>query len=261
MSSLGTILRLRRLEGPEGRLFLLALDHGLPAGPLPGLEDPMALLRLLRGSPLTGTIVNPGIASRLPVADGPWPPMVIHLSAGTLLGSHPSSKVLACSVERAIRLGADAVSAQVGFGDAAEGRMLADAGSVVDEASRFGLPVLIMAYPSGAPAGAAPSDDVRHAARAAAELGADLVQVPHPGSRESVRAVVRGCPAPVLVAGGPRAASSERFLDEVEAALAGGAAGVVVGRNLFEHPDPTSLARRIGEIVFAGAAPIQVAGA
>ncbi len=258
MLPLGTARRLRRLGGPRGRSFLLALDHGLPAGSLPGLENPRLLVRALQGSPLTGILVNPGLVSHIIPETGVSPPLVVNLSAGTLLGTHPASKVLACSVDHALRLGADALAVQIGFGDAGEERMLADAGSVVDDASRYGLPVLVMAYPPGATAGEAALDAVRHAARAAAELGADLVQVPHPGSPEAVRGIVRGCPAPVLIAGGPRSGSTEGFLDAVDAAIAGGAVGVVVGRNLFQHPDPASLARRIGEIVFADAPRISV---
>lgn len=261
MSSLGTQLRLRRPRNSQGRFLLLALDHGLPAGPLPGLEDPRLLLRALQDAPLTGVVVNPGLVPHLVSRDTPLPPLVVHVSAGTLLGRPPSSKVPACSVECALALGADAVSVQIGFGDPEEGRMLGDAGHVVDEASRYGLPVLVMAYPPGSVTGTAAPDDVRHAARAAAELGADLVQVPHPGAAEDVRAVVRGCPAPVLVAGGPRSASPEALLDAAAAALAGGAAGLVVGRNLFQHPDPASFARRLGEVVSSQAPRIEIASA
>lgn len=256
MSSLGTPRRLRRLRGPQGRFFLLALDHGLPAGPLPGIENPAALLLDLRGAPITGAIVNPGMVGHIP-EDSPGG-LVVHVSAGTFLGSAPTSKVLVSSVERALGLGADAVSVQVHFGDPEEERMLSDAGSVVDAASRFGLPVLVMAHPPGTLPGRADHESTRHAARAAAELGADVVQVPHPGDEDRVRAIVRGCPAPVVIAGGARSASPDAFLDSVRTALAGGAAGMSVGRNLFQHPEPASFARRIGAILFGESALIPV---
>src|SRR5512136_1881052 len=107
MSSLGTPRRLRRLGGPRGRFFFLALDHGLPAGPLPGIEDLPSFVRTLADAPFTGVIVNPGMALRLPAE----PPrgLIVHLSAGTLLGTAPTSKVLMGSVERALSLGADAI--------------------------------------------------------------------------------------------------------------------------------------------------------
>ena len=251
MTSPGISRRLRRLQGPGGRVFLLAADHGLPAGPLPGLEDPAQVLRRLADSPVTGFLLNPGIVRFLP--EGARGALVVHLSAGTLLSTSPSSKVLAARVTRAVALGADAVSVQVHFGDPEEGRMLADAGSVVDGAGGFGLPVLVMAYPPGATMGAAGLEPTRHAARAAAELGADLVQVPHPGTADGVRAVVRGCPVPVVVTGGPRSPTPDAFLDSVRAAVSGGAMGVAVGRNVFQHPHPAEFANAIGDVLFRGA--------
>jgi len=93
-----------------------------------------------------------------------------------------------------------------------------------------------------------------HAARAAAELRARIVQTPYTGTPETFREVVRGCPVPLLVAGGPRASPPETFLETVRGAIAAGAAGVSAGRNLFQHPDPAALATRVGEILF-GPAP------
>ena len=249
MSSLGVSRRVRRLEGPGGRFFFLALDHGLPAGPLPGIEEPRSLASRLRPAPITGVIANPGMVRHLGAA---IPALVVHLSAGTRLGAHPTSKVLSSTVERGLALGADAVSAQVHFGDPQQDRMLSDAGAVVDAAGDVGLPVLLMAHPPAS----APVDvgAARHAARAAAELRARIVQIPYTGTPKTFREVVRGCPVPLLIAGGPRASPPEAFLETVRGAIAAGAAGVSAGRNLFQHPDPAALATRVGEILF-GPAP------
>ncbi len=251
MASTGIHRRLRRLQGSEGRFLLLALDHGLPAGPLPGIEDPRPVVEALRGTPVTGVIANPGIARLLPPAAAP--PLIVHLSAGTLLGTAPTSKVLAASPERALALGAEAVSAQIYFGAPAEERMVAEVGKLIDDASRLGLPTLVMAYPP--PDRAGDVDVSRRSARAAAELRAAFVQTPYTGSIESFREVVRGCPAPVIVTGGPKASSPEAFLESVRGAMNAGAAGVAAGRNLFQDPDPRRMAARIGGIVFGAAGP------
>lgn len=255
MALLGIEARRRRLEGPSGRYFLLALDHGLPAGPLSGIENPARLLRSLRGSSVSGVIANSGLVRFLaPEIHGG---LVVHLSAGTVLGLRPTSKVLASSVERAVRAGADAVSVQVHFGDPTEDRMLSDAGGVVEQAHGLGVPVLIMAYPpSEAGHGSEDLEAARHAARAAVELGADLVQTNFAGPAERVREIVRGCPAPLLLAGGPKAASPEAFLESVRAGIAARAAGVTVGRNLFQHPDHRGFAERIGAAVFGASTEI-----
>src|SRR3990170_4797384 len=147
MHSPGIQARLRRLEGPNGHLFLLALDHGLPAGPLPGLEAPGRVLRRIRGAAVTGLIANPGIVAHIAPELDPRCGLVVHLSAGTLLGARPTAKVLAALPDRAVSLGADAVSVQIHFDGPAEDRMLADAGRVVDAATELGLPVLGMAHP------------------------------------------------------------------------------------------------------------------
>ncbi len=259
MPSLGTDRRIRRLQGDGGRFLLLAADHGLPAGPIPGLEDPAGLFAALPSPPVTGIIANPGIARVFPPESRAG--LVVHLSSGTLLSRRPTLKVLSASVARAVRLGGDAVSVQIPFGDPAEDRMLSDAGSVVDEADGLGIPVLIMAYPQGSSDGAAGTDAIRHVARAAAELGAAVVQVPHPGSESAVRSIVRGCPVPVLTTGGPRAAAPIVFLDAVRAALAGGAAGISVGRNLFQHPRPSEFARQVGELLFGPSLELEIPGA
>lgn len=259
MSLSGISRRLRRLHGGRGRFLLVALDHGLPAGPIPGLEDPVATVAALDAAPVTGLILTPGIARAVPIH--PSRGLVVHLSAGTLLASRPTSKVLVTGVERALSLGADAVSVQIHFGDATENRMLSDAGSVVDAAGSFGVPVLLMAYPPGAVAGTASAEAIAHAARAAAELGADLVQIPSPGTADRMRLVAGGCPVPVIVAGGPRAASPAAFLDSVREALEGGAAGVSVGRNLFQHPDPAAFAQEVGDILFGERPRIAIAEA
>jgi fructose-bisphosphate aldolase / 2-amino-3,7-dideoxy-D-threo-hept-6-ulosonate synthase len=244
MASTGLSRRLRRLEGPTGRFLLAALDHGVPAGPLPGIESPAEFAEKLPSPPIGGIVANPGIVRFLGhVAERVG--LVVHLSAGTTLARDPTSKVLSRMPGDAFALGADAVSLQIQFGGASEVRMLEDAGLAADEAGTLGLPLIVMAYATGG------EDATRHAVRAAAELHAQLVQTHYTGSLETFRAVVRGCPVPVLVAGGPVAASPEEFLKLVRDAMTAGAAGVSVGRNLFQHPDPAAFARQIGEVVFS----------
>src|SRR3970282_150431 len=127
--------------------------------------------RALRGAPVTGLIANPGLVRRLPREVLPPKGLVVHLSAGTVLGADPTSKVLAARLEDAADLGAvagsvhapfraaapegaaargaDAVGVQVHFGSDHEDVMLASAGRVADDARALGLPVLVMAYPMG----------------------------------------------------------------------------------------------------------------
>ena len=243
--------RLRRLLGPNGRAFLIALEHGIPAGPIPGLERPREILEQVRGAPETGIIANPGMVRHLPADIIAGRALVVHLSAGTLLGSSPTTKVLVATVERAVALGADAVAVQIHFGDAAEDRMVADAARVADEAHALGIPTLAMAYDSRlARTTSVDEASVAHAARAAAEIGADLVQVSYGGPAGGLRRIVHGCPVPLLIAGGPRPAVVSTWLESLRQAFAAGVAGISVGRALFASEDPASLAGQIADVVF-----------
>lgn len=90
---------------------------------------------------------------------------------------------------------------------------------------------------------------VAHAASLAADLGADIVKTDYPGTPEQMADVVRACPIPVIVAGGPRTADTEAVLAQVSDALRGGAAGVAMGRNVFQAERPGRTAAAIARLV------------
>ena len=257
MASVGVERSARKLGGPGRGIFLIALDHGLPAGPIQGIERPSELLNRVRGVDFTGVILNPGMVRHAAPHIPEDRALIVHLSGGTLLGARPTSKILTGTVESAAGLGADAVSVQVAFRDPAENRMIADAGRVIGAAHRLGIPVLVMAHLSRSPG--TPSEDIEgtaHAARAAAELGADLVQVSFSGGYPGLRRIVEGCPAPVLLAGGPAGGPEERWLEIVREAVPCGMAGVSVGRMIFQSPDPTRLAARIAGVLRRDPVPV-----
>src|SRR5256884_2122555 len=227
VSELGVDRRRSGIGGRDGRTVLLAIDHGLPAGPIPGIERPAELLLRMRSVPFSGLVVNAGLVPSVSKDIPPEWGLVVHLSAGTLLGSRPASKVFSSTVEQAISIGADMVSIHVSFGAREEDRMIADAGRVTDAAQSFGVPVLLMAYAPGESGRS--SDDAfaaAHAARAAAEIGASIIQTNFAGSEDGVRTIVRGCPVPVVMAGGPGGGVGGGFLLRLRgvgrAAAAGG---------------------------------------
>ena len=93
---------------------------------------------------------------------------------------------------------------------------------------------------------------IAHAARVGAELGADVVKTSYTGDPDSFREVVEGCPVPVVIAGGPRTETEAEFLEMVADAIGAGARGVAIGRNVFQHRDPTLITMRICSIVHRG---------
>ncbi len=250
----GKKFRLARLIHPKSRrVVLVPLDHGVSAGPIPGLEAPWKALRAVADGGAQGVIVHRGVA--LNEGDGVEPtfPWILHLSGSTGLSPDPDHKVLVASVEEAVRLGADAVSVHVNLGVPREPDMLRDLGRVAEHCQQWGMPLLAMMYVRWArPLPGSSISTIKHAARVAAELGADLVKVSYPGSPEGMLEVVRGCFVPVLIAGGERDRSDRRILEMVESAVACGAAGVCIGRNIFQHPAPHLFLSALARIVHDG---------
>ncbi|MFE1819798.1 class I fructose-bisphosphate aldolase [Streptomyces anulatus] len=230
--------RLRRLFSPfSGRTVMLPIDQPLTLGPIPGLVDvTKALPNLLAGEP-DAVIAHRGVIQRIPAELLDRTGLVMHLSGGTGLSGRGYAKTLTGSVGDAVRLGVDAVSVHITFGVAEEREMLADAARVVAECAQWDMPLLAMVYVHGGEPGSMPGR-IAHAARAAAEIGADLVKVPYTGSDESFAPVIEGCFAPVLVAGGELDPDDGALPAMVEAALRAGAAGACIGRNVFQHEDP-----------------------
>jgi len=136
---------------------------------------------------------------------------------------------------------------QVNFGAPEEPEMLTDLGRAADQCRALGLPLLCMAYVKKAHGGT--PDELRHAARASADLGADIVKTSYPGSLEEFRKLVHSTPVPVLIGGGIRVDDQAVFLRQVAESVGAGAGGICIGRNLFQRRPVEPLARRVAEIL------------
>ena len=167
--------------------------------------------------------------------------LIIHLSGGTSLSPDPNAKELVCTVEEAIQLGADAVSVHINLGAETDKDMLGQLGFISKRCMQWQMPLVAMMYTRG-PKIKNEFDVVyvKHAARVGAELGADIVKVPYTGSVESFKEVVRGCPVPVVIAGGPKMDSDEDIFKMAEGRLKAGAAGC----QLAETPSSTKTLKK-----------------
>lgn len=247
----GLDLRLRRLLPPSGRrLFAVPLDHSVSMGPIAGLESSGRAARELVRAGADLLIVTKGSVRQVVPELLPSTALGVHVSASTGLSPAPDLKRLVGTAAEAVALGADLLSVQVNFGVEGEGQMLADLGTAVDGAHGLGLPVLCMTYVKGDRA--AETGALAHAARASADLGADLVKVPHPGTIEALRQLVRTTPVPVLLGGGIRMDDERAALDRIRQAMETGIAGLCAGRNLFQREPIEPFARSVGELVHAG---------
>jgi predicted phospho-2-dehydro-3-deoxyheptonate aldolase len=247
----GKTRRIRRIFRDDSKTFIIAMDHGVTLGPVQGLENMQETVKNVVKGGADAVLVHKGIAKHV---DTHNTGLIIHVSASTKLGSKPNLKVAVCTVEEAVKLGADAVSAHINIGSEEEEQMLELLGSLSEQCDSFGIPLLAMMYPRG------PNiknenefEVVSHAARIGAELGADIVKTVYTGDEESFRKVVRGCPVPVVVAGGPRMKTDLEVLELAESSIKSGAAGLSFGRNVFQHEKPEAMCKALSAIVHESA--------
>jgi fructose-bisphosphate aldolase/2-amino-3,7-dideoxy-D-threo-hept-6-ulosonate synthase len=248
----GKDIRLERIMNRNTKkTIIVPMDHGVSNGPIAGLIDMAEAVNLVAEGGANAVIGHVGLALYGHRQGGRDVGLILHLSASTSIGPDPNNKVLVNSVTNAMKMGADAVSIHVNIGADSEARMLQDLGNVAVECMEWGMPLLAMMYPRGKKITHENDvDQVKLAARVAAELGADIVKTVYTGDPESFREVTRGCPVPVVVAGGSKT-DDRTTLELIEGAMAGGAAGISIGRNAFQHRTPARFVRAAACIVHA----------
>jgi fructose-bisphosphate aldolase/2-amino-3,7-dideoxy-D-threo-hept-6-ulosonate synthase len=249
----GRDIRLHRILKDE-KMVCIPMDHGITNGPIPGLEDVHGVIYDYQDAGLTCVLVNKGIIKSMP-----RPPrigLIAHLSASTVVGPSPNRKMLMGSVEEALRLGADAVSIHLNIGSKEEPEMLQKLGIISDQCDEWSVPLVAMMYPRGENV-KDPHEPgiVAHAARIGAEGGADIVKTVYTGDIDSFKHVVKCCPVPIVIAGGPKASSDSDIMQLCFDAMKAGAKGITFGRNIFQHKDPFMIIKLLSEIVIAGKSP------
>jgi predicted phospho-2-dehydro-3-deoxyheptonate aldolase len=248
---IGKKIRMERImDRNSGKTVIVPMDHGVTIGPVAGLINMQETINAVATGGANAIILHKGLVEAGHRRKGRDVGLIIHLSASTQMAPDPNSKTIVCTVEEAIKLGADAVSIHVNLGSEDERAMLEDLGRAAKVAGEWGMPLLAMMYTRG-PKVKSEYDVklVRHAARVGAELGADIIKVVYTGSAESFQEVVEGCFVPVVIAGGEKMGNDEDLIEMVKGAIAAGAAGVSIGRNVFQHKDPERMVQKICRIV------------
>ncbi|WP_308081403.1 2-amino-3,7-dideoxy-D-threo-hept-6-ulosonate synthase [Streptomyces sp. NK15101] len=233
----------------DGRLFVVPLDHSVTDGPLRhGHLDP--LLGEIAGTGVDAVVLHKGSLRHI---NHDWfrdMALIVHLSVSTRHAPDPDAKYLVAEVDEALRLGADAVSVHVNMGSPQEARQIADMAAVAGECERWNVPLLAMVYARGPHISDSRAPDlVAHAATLAADLGADVVKTDYAGTPEQMAEVVRACPIPLIVAGGPRSTDTDTVRSYVSDVLRGGAVGVAMGRNVFQADRPGWMAATIARLI------------
>jgi fructose-bisphosphate aldolase/2-amino-3,7-dideoxy-D-threo-hept-6-ulosonate synthase len=246
----GKDIRLERIMNRNTRkTIIVPMDHGVTNGPIDGLIDLGNAVDLVAEGGANAVLGHMGLALYGHRKTGRDIGLILHLSASTSIGPDPNEKVLINTVQNALKMGADAVSMHVNIGADSEAVMLSDLGKIAVDCMEWGMPLLAMMYPRGRKITDEHGvEQVKLAARVAAELGADIVKTVYTGDPDSFREVTRGCPVPVVVAGGQKT-DDRSTLELIEGAMEGGAAGLSIGRNAFQHRNPAQFVHAAAMIV------------
>jgi 3-hydroxy-5-phosphonooxypentane-2,4-dione thiolase len=239
--------RLSKIIKPkDGRSVMLAVDHGYFMGPTSGLEDIGKTVNPLL--PYADTLMLTRGALRNYIAPTVDIPIVLRVSGGTsIIGKELLHEGTVVSIEDAIRLNASGVAYSILVGADFERDTILGMTQYIDEAERYGIPVLAVT--------AVGKDMVRDArymslaSRMAAELGAHIVKTYYVKDFEKV---IESCPVPVVIAGGKKQPEQEA-LQMAYDAIHAGAIGVDMGRNIFQSTDPVGMVKAVNAIVHKNA--------
>ena len=230
------------IKPQDRRALMLAVDHGYFLGPTEKLENPRKVIAPLLKY-CDSLMLTRGV-QRSSVSPTTGTPMVLRVSGGSsIIGDDLSQEDITVSVEDAIRLNASALAISIFVGSKYEYQTIVNLGRLVNEATKYGLPVLAVTA-----VGKDLGKDARYlslACRIAAEQGAHIVKTYYCDNFEKV---VQSCPVPIIVAGGKKIPERDA-LQLTYNAIKCGAVGVDMGRNIWQSEHPVSMIRAVRAIV------------
>ena len=246
----GMANRMAQLIQPDGHALFLPVDHGYFQGPTTKLEEPRKTIEPLL--PYADALfITRGVLRSCVDADNSKP-IILRVSGGTsVVGKDLANEGITTSMEEAMRLNASAVGISVFVGSEHERESLLNLSKLVDEGERYGIPVMAVT----AVGRELEKRDARYlslACRIAAELGARVVKTYW---CEDFEKVATGCPAPVIMAGGPQVDTELEVFEFVHDGMQKGAIGVNLGRNIWQNDFPVAMIKAIRAVVHQNAAP------
>ncbi|MFX1573617.1 MAG: 2-amino-3,7-dideoxy-D-threo-hept-6-ulosonate synthase [Promethearchaeota archaeon] len=251
MSNIGKNIRIERIiDRKSKRTIIIPMDHGLTLGTIKGLENIAKMVDEVARGGANAVLMHSGMVGAGHRQYGKDIGLIIHLSGATTLAPDPDRKVLVCSVERALKMGADGVSIHINIGADEEPEMLQDASKVVEASRVWGMPLVAMMYPRGKKIIDENDPEVVNiAVRAGVELGADIIKTNYTGDIDSFQYIVKSVHPPVIIAGGPKMDTIPDLFQMVYDSIQAGGAGVAFGRNIFQSEDPAKIVSGISKIV------------
>jgi putative autoinducer-2 (AI-2) aldolase len=241
--------RLARIFNPEsGRTVMLAFDHGYFQGPTTGLERiDLSIVPLI---PYADVLMCTRGALRTMIPPSANKAVVLRCSGGQSILTELSREAIAVDIEDSIRLNAAALTTQIYIGAEYEHQSIKNLIQLIDTGNRVGIPTMAVTG-----VGADMKRDERYfglATRIAAELGAHYVKSYF--VEEGFERVCAGCPVPIVIAGGKKLPELDA-LTMAYKAIDQGAAGVDMGRNIFQSDDPIAMIQAVGAVVHKSEKP------
>lgn len=226
----------------SGRTVMLAIDHGYFQGPTTGLERiDVNIVPLL---PYTDALMLTRGILRTTIPSSYQNGIVLRASGGASILKELSNEQIAVDIEDAVRLNVSAVAIQVYIGGEFETQTVHNLTRMVDLANRYGVAVLGVTA-----VGKELTRDARYlrlACRICAELGAHFVKTYYVA--EGFETVTASCPVPLVMAGGKKLPELDA-LKMAYRAVSEGAAGVDMGRNIFQSDAPAAMIQAVRKVV------------
>jgi class I fructose-bisphosphate aldolase/fructose-bisphosphate aldolase/2-amino-3,7-dideoxy-D-threo-hept-6-ulosonate synthase len=239
--------RLNRIFHPDGRALIVATEHAAIFGPGKGTERPAETINQVVAGGANAVMTSFGIANHFVRELAPVGLILRSDGAPTIIGPDEPARVW-FGVEEALRLGADGICVSAFPGHHTEQQSLDNLAKISRRAHEWNLALQGEMVPGGMTA--APEsrtvENVALAARLGCELGADWVKVPYVTGFEKV---IRGCYKPVVILGGSKRGTTREIFTEVRAALDAGAAGVTMGRNIWESDNPEAMTAALAALI------------
>ncbi len=282
----GKRTRLRRLLfefGPgNGTLLFLPIDQGIEHGPRdffpnPASKDPEYQFRLAAEAGYSAIACQIGLAEKYYPDYAGQVPLLLKINAKTdVPSSDDAFSPLNASVEDAVRLGADAVGYTLYVGSPRQDADLLQLKTVREDCDRYGMPLVIWAYPRGSAldkkGGQTTFYAIDYAARLAMEMGADVVKLNMPKidpekdkltqapynemevtQEVAIHGVVESAGRSLVVLSGGSKVDDDKLLEQTRFIMGAGGSGVIYGRNVWQREwnEALEIIEQIKEIMLA----------
>jgi class I fructose-bisphosphate aldolase len=240
----------------DGKVLILAYDHGLEHGPVdfeavPGSADPERTFEAATHPAVTSVAVQKGVAEAYYPSYKDDVDLLMKLNGTSNLWMGEPDSAVNCTVDYAAEVGASAVGFTLYGGSNNEVEMAEEFRDAQEQAREHDLPVVMWSYPRGQGLKNDTKPDViAYAARLTLELGADVAKVKHPGSQSAMEDAVRMAgPTKVVMSGGSKTTDRD-FLESVKETIDAGGKGLAVGRNVWQREDPTQILDALERVIF-----------